>query len=215
MHILNNRHIRLTEENRLYHCDVPIIGITGSIATGKSTVTEYLQNKNFKIIDADLLVKSIYKKSSTIDFIKSITPDAIHKNEIDFKVLRKSFFSNAETKSEVERFIYKQLPSQFNESKAQLELKPGEFIFYDVPLLFEKKLDKHLDQIVTVYTPQVLQIERLKLRDNIGDELVNKILSTQLSIEEKKQKADFVLDNSQSIKELHSGIENLIKKLCK
>lgn len=90
---LNPKIIKLTTENRLYHLNIPIIAITGGIATGKSTVSKLISAMGFKVIDADSLVKKIYSDDETISFIKTIAPECIDGEfKIIFPKLREYFF---------------------------------------------------------------------------------------------------------------------------
>ena len=90
---LKEKFQKLIPKNRLFELDIPLIGLTGSISTGKSTAANFFNEKGFPIICADTLVKKIYSQSSSVSFIKTLSKDAItKKNQIDFKILRKLFF---------------------------------------------------------------------------------------------------------------------------
>ena len=213
MHKLKSLHINKTSNERLYKSITPIIGLTGSIATGKSTVTDILKAKGLQIIDADKLVKSIYSKKETLIFFETNYPQVIQQNEILFPKLRELFFSDQEVKKNVENFIYTHLPQAFDEAKSKLDLSCADFIIYDVPLLFEKSLEGFLDKTITVYCPESIQIERLLSRDKIDKELAQKIIKSQISIEVKAQKSDFIIDNSKDISHLESNVLKLLKLL--
>ena len=107
---LKNNLISQSPKTRLYNTPIPIIGLTGGIATGKSTVAEYLKSCGHNVIDADALVKSIYKLKSSIDFVKLHFPEAITNNEIQFQKLREIIFSNPSYLEKIEQFIYSQMP---------------------------------------------------------------------------------------------------------
>lgn len=195
-HKLTNIISPLQVDKRLYNIPCPIIGLTGGIATGKSTVSDMLKAQGHHIICADSLVKDVYKLSSTIDYLKLNYPDVIVGESIDFKLLREKVFSNEEIKEDIERLIYAKMPAMF---KKEFEnFRNPDFIFYDVPLLFEKKLDKLVDYKMLVYCPREVQIKRLMQRDKISNDLANKILDKQIDIEIKKENSDYVIDNSKS-----------------
>jgi dephospho-CoA kinase len=208
---LNKNKISLTKENRLHHFEVPIIALTGGIATGKSSVSKILKEKNIPLIDADKLVKNIYQKTETFNFIQSHFPACIENNQIDFKRLRTIAFSNNEHLQTIEKFIYQYMPQEF--LRAYHELGGPDFIFYDVPLLFEKNLDKFVDQKICVYAPYDMQLMRLIERDQLTKELAQKILSKQLDIEIKKSKSDFIIINTNSIEDLKNNTENILRSL--
>jgi dephospho-CoA kinase len=201
--------ITKTPLTRLYQLSIPVIGLTGGIASGKSTVSQIIRNKGIKVVDADLLVKKIYKEQDSLEFIKSCCSPAIEENHINFKILREHFFSDPQLKVKIEQFIYQKLPLVFN-----LEISSEDkLVFYDVPLLFEKNLQSFFDKTVLIYCSKETQLVRLVNRDHISKQLAEKILNSQIDIEEKKQLADFVIDNSQEEKELAEKVETFLKQV--
>lgn len=207
MRTLKTHLISKTADNRLHGVSKPIIGLTGGIATGKSTVTKELKKNGFEVIDADQLVKSIYQTDEAKEFILSNWPEAIQNNEIIFSKLREIFFRNPTAKEAIEKFIYARLPKVFQNATKDSK---QQFIIYDVPLLFEKKLDQLTDLNVVVYSPRELQLKRVMKRDGIDMKLASEILNHQESIEEKKRKADFVINNSGDEKELAAEVRDFL-----
>jgi len=205
--------IKLDTSGRLYHLPVPVIALTGGIATGKSTVSKYLVKKGYPLIDADLLVKKIYSLQETKDFIKSVAPMVWKSEEIDFPALRILFFGNPKLKESIEKYIFSKLPEIFLERFK--ELGSPEFIIYDVPLLFEKGIDSLVDLKIVVWAPQKIQLTRLINRDNITEEEAKNILAHQMNIDEKKVLADFVIDNSSGIEELHLNVDMIFSQIIK
>ncbi len=201
---------RLDKDNRLYCIDKPIIGLTGGIATGKSTVSKILTEKGLQVIDADALVKSIYKTEEAKSFVQKEFPEAWN-NGINFKSLREIVFNYPESKNKIENFIYNRLPEVFK--KASKQVKEQNFLIYDVPLLFEKKLDKKVDLTLVVYTPRSIQRSRIVSRDGSSIEEANLIIDQQLDIEEKKKWADFVIDNSANVEELRTEVQEFLMQI--
>lgn len=208
---LKSAFITKDSKTRLYQLPVPVLGLTGGIATGKSTVAKLFKAINFPVIDADSLVKNVYKKKEVFDFIQTHYPNAIINHAIDFKILRSIAFSNDVEIKKIETEIYRHLPAEFMNAFAAFS--SAQFIIYDVPLLFEKGLDKLVDQKLVVYSPSEIQIERLMKRDQISSETAIKILSHQMPIEQKKQLADFIIDNSLSENELEKNFQNIVSTL--
>jgi dephospho-CoA kinase len=202
---------RLNNENRLYKLNVPVIGLTGGIASGKSTVTAILKQKGLPVIDADHLVKEIYALPETLDFIKNNFPDVIKDGGIQFPLLRQKVFSNSDVKSKIEEFIYQRLPIAFKLAFEKLH-KPS-MVIYDVPLLFEKSLEHLFDLTVLVYAPLSTQRQRLMARDNHTDEIANNILNQQMDIESKKLKAEFIIDNTRTQAELTEEVNNFLRQI--
>jgi len=208
---LKEKYIKLNSQNRLHGLNIPVIGLTGGIATGKSTVAKFLKNMGLPILDADELVKQIYSQDETKDFIKQNYPKSLRQGNIHFPTLREIFFNDPKAKEEIERFIYQRLPQAFLD--ALTHLGNPDFIIYDVPLLFEKKLTSLVDLIVVVYAPRNIQCARLMKRDGVLDDMAKNILNHQQDIEDKKSKADFIIDNSMSESELGEEIEKFLKKV--
>lgn len=208
---LKNKWITKNSPDRLYHLPVPIVALTGGIATGKSTVAELFRAKGYPVIDADRLVKEIYKTPEAKTFVKTNFAEAFRNGEIDFKQLRIAVFGDPQKQDKVEKFIYSKLPEEF--LKVFKGLNNPEFVIYDVPLLFEKKLDQKIDVTLCVYSPKALQLDRLIKRDNITAELAETILSKQLDIEIKKQSSDLIIENVADQDALKTSFENVLKEL--
>lgn len=196
----------LDPQNRLHNCPIPIIGLTGGIASGKSTASAFLKSKGYKVIDADALVKEIYNEPETFDFIKNLDSQFVSDGKINFTILREKFFSNPFLKNEVENFLYQRIPNKFLSQIKDDDL----FVIYDVPLLFEKKLDSLIDTSILIYCPRKTQLERLLVRDQISTDLANKILDNQMDIELKKQISQFVIHNDQDQEKLFNKINELL-----
>ena len=201
MHKLKYVINKLDTSTRLHQCSVPIVAITGGIACGKSTVSKIISNTGHSIIDADQLVKKIYASNEMHQFLGKICPAVIKQGNIDFVELRSLFFSNQDLKESLEKFIYQKLPIVFLKELNQLQLK-GEFVFYDVPLLFEKAMEHKVDTYALVYSPRELQLSRLLKRDQISKEQAEKILDTQWNIERKKDLCSLIIDNTSTLSEL-------------
>jgi dephospho-CoA kinase len=202
---------KLTPQQRLYQIKVPIIGLTGGIGTGKSTVAKMLLDRGHPLICADELVKEVYLHSNTIEFIHQICPDVIiQKDKINFSKLRKLAFSAPNLLSQIEEFIYQRLPQAF-ETKYE-ELSQPSYLIYDVPLLFEKKLTDKVDQTVVVYCPREIQVERVVRRDDSDKQTIENILEKQISIDKKKEASDWVIDNSQDFDHLKDEVAKFEKE---
>ncbi len=203
---LKTEYISKKSDTRLYNVEIPIIGLTGGIATGKSTVAKLLADKGFAVISADALVKKIYATSEAFEFVKNNFSLAIEDNKINFRKLRELVFNDSKIKTQIENFIYSKMPTEF--LQAVSEFTNPEVIIYDVPLLFEKGLDQKVDLSICVYIPEAEQIQRLMNRDKINRELALKILKEQIAIEDKKKRAQIVLDNSKDLIHLKNKISS-------
>jgi dephospho-CoA kinase len=120
------------------------------------------------------------------------------------------FFSSKKVKNKVEKFIFSQIPEVFiNEVKS---LKSPPVIFYDVPLLFEKNLQDQVDLTVCIFTPPECQRKRLIERDKIEGDLADKIIKSQMDINQKTDLATFSIDNSKSKSEFKKNLDQFLTK---
>lgn len=208
---LKKEFITRSQDNRAFKLPFPVLGLTGGIATGKSTVSRFFRSRGLPVIDADALIKKIYQSEETKNFIAKNYPEAMKDREILFPLLREIFFNTPEAKKAIESHLGTCLPSYFKEELEKLgEI---EVLIYDVPLLFERGLEDKVDQTLVVYAPREIQIARLLSRDGGRRELAEKILDHQMDIELKKSKADILIDNSRTEAELELDLELLLKKI--
>ena len=180
------------------------IVLTGGIGTGKSTVASFLKLYGYKIIDADEISKNVFNKK--LDKIKEIF------GTTDRKELRKIVFNNKEKLKQLEDLILPDVKKEVLSLCDKYE-KDGVAYFVDLPLFFEKQNYDEFNKVLVVYAPKEIQIQRVKKRDNATDEEVKAILNNQIDIEIKKQKADFLIDNSKDLKHLQKEIEKFLSMI--
>lgn len=202
----------LPQEKRLYETPVPIVGLTGSVASGKSSVSHLLQQEKFPIISADDIIKIIYQENETLEFIKKEFPESVENEKIDFKILRTTAFSNEKNLKSLEDFLHPRIREEFQKQVKTFSSQKEMCVIYDVPLLFEKKLQQKVDLSVLVFTPQEKIIERLMKRDQISNDLAKKMMESQISIERKKKMSHYVIDNSGPLENLTQEVDKFIQK---
>lgn len=177
-----------------------VIGLTGGIATGKSTVCAILENAGAVIIDADRIARNLVKKNlpayrQIVDtFGESILlPDG----EINRTALGDLIFNDPRKKQLLNKIIH---PQVGKETHRQLKLieksNPHALVILDIPLLLESGMHKDLSEVIVVYTPEHIQIKRLMERDHISQKNALARIRSQMPIEEKKKLATIVIDNS-------------------
>jgi len=190
----------LDQNSRLYRVPTPIVGLTGGIASGKSTVSQHMLELGLPIICADTIVKEIYRHQDTFDFILQTAPKAITDHKINFQTLRKIFFSTPAIKHTIESYIYPRMESIF--LKQLSHYKNPIFVVYDVPLLFEHNLDSKVDITICVSCDQQQQIDRIMSRDKITKEEAQAIIKSQMPLKQKAKMANYVITNDSSLNHL-------------
>ncbi len=186
------------------------VALTGGIASGKSTATIMLSLFGFRFIDADKIAHQIIETQHQ-KIINIFGETSIVDGKVDRKALGKIIFSNKEKKKELEELmhplIYKEILAQ---SKRQDKHQKPYLI--DIPLFFEKG-NYPIAESVVVYTPKSKQIQRLMDRDNITKEEAIQKIESQMPIEEKRNNATYVIDNSGNLKLLEQECEKVKKSI--
>ena len=180
------------------------IVLTGGIGTGKSTVASFLKLYGYKIIDADEISKQIFEKKK--EKIKKMF------GTTDRKELRNIVFNNKEKLKMLEDLILPDVKEEVLKKAKELE-KDNVPYFVDLPLYFEKQNYPEFSRVLVVYAPKDIQIKRVMSRDNANEDEVKAILNNQIDIEEKRKKADFIIDNSKDLKHLQKEIEKLLNMI--
>ena len=190
-----------------------IIGITGGIASGKSTVTNFLRQKGFEVVDADALVHQLQKPGGRLYQIlvehfgeKVLLEDG----GLDRPLLASLIFSNSEerewskeTQGQIIREELGSLRDKFSETE--------ELFFMDIPLLFEQDYASWFDETWLVYVRRDTQLDRLMNRDQLSKESAETRLASQWPLEEKKKFATYILDNNGSREQLLSQVVTLLE----
>ena len=189
-----------------------IIGLTGGIASGKSTVSKYLAEKGFKVYDADRIAKNISeKKSVQEEIILTFGNEILDENgNVDRKKLKEIVFENKEKLKQLNAIIHPKVIDFYKELKEQ---NTDKIIIFDVPLLFESGIDKLCDKILVVISDYEIQLNRIVERDKIDRELASKIVKAQLSNEERIKKADVVIENNSSLEDLFEKVERFCEEI--
>ena len=192
-----------------------IIGLTGSISTGKTQVSNFLRDKGEKVIDADLIAREVVGLKNVKEKIKKAFGENIYiDDKLDRSGLAEIVFRDEEKRqilNEIEHpEIYRIILEEVKKSKGR--------VFVDIPLLFEseKKKKKYglvFDEVWLVYVNREKQIERLAKRDGISKDYALEKINSQLSVEEKKKLADVIIDNSSTLSETFRQVEENLKRL--
>ena len=177
-----------------------IAGLTGGIASGKSTVAEIFQNAGAIIIDADLIARKVVAPESPAwRAIRSIFGDRVigPDGAVDRPVLGELVFNDRGLRKQLEGIIHPLVRDHMDREVARIVVESSDaLVIKDIPLLFETGMTGGLAEIIVVYVPADIQLKRLKQRDGIGPDAARARINAQMSIEEKRRLGTIVIDNS-------------------
>ena len=190
------------------------IGITGSIGMGKSTVSSIFRNNNIKVWDADFEVHTLYKKGKDgYKSIISVYPELEDKVEINREKV-----SYLIKKKKIDLKVIEEIIHPLLIKSREIFIKENErekLLIFDIPLLYETKAQIWLDYVITVFCSEKNQTERLKKRDDFDTRKINYLLSRQIPIYKKNEKADFVINTDQDMQQVEKQVVNIIKTVRK
>ncbi|CAC7957684.1 dephospho-CoA kinase [Staphylococcus aureus] len=191
-----------------------VIGLTGGIASGKSTVSELLSVFGFKVVDADKAAREAVKKGSKgLAQVREVFGDeAIDENgEMNRRYMGDLVFNHPEKRLELNAIIHPIVRDIMEEEKQEY-LKQGYNVIMDIPLLFENELENTVDEVWVVYTSESIQMDRLMQRNNLSLEDAKARVYSQISIDKKSRMADHVIDNLGDKLELKQNLERLLEE---
>ena len=189
------------------------IGLTGGIGTGKSTVSAILKNEGFKVIDADTVSKNVLEEK----------PEILEKVRIQFGEgffdwrgeFRRREFGNHIFRFPKQRIKYEQIIMPYIKDEIENEIKAYEkngekIVVIDAPTLIENNLHEEMDYVILVCTDNSTQIQRVKNRDKLTQSEVVSRINAQMSMEEKKEFANIIIDNNDDLVETQKQVYDLI-----
>ncbi|SBC52973.1 Dephospho-CoA kinase [Staphylococcus aureus] len=191
-----------------------VIGLTGGIASGKSTVSELLSVFGFKVVDADKAAREAVKKGSKgLAQVREVFGyEAIDENgEMNRRYMGDLVFNHPEKRLELNAIIHPIVRDIMEEEKQEY-LKQGYNVIMDIPLLFENELENTVDEVWVVYTSESIQMDRLMQRNNLSLEDAKARVYSQISIDKKSRMADHVIDNLGDKLELKQNLERLLEE---
>ncbi|WP_421616954.1 dephospho-CoA kinase [Brevibacillus sp. TJ4] len=193
-----------------------IIGLTGGIATGKSTVTGMLRERGIPVIDADQIAREVVEpgKPAYAAIVQHFGREVLQPDEtLDRKRLGEIVFSDESQRQKLNAIVHPEVRRVMLEEAKAAEQNGAPIVFMDIPLLFESKLQYMVEKIAVVYAPPDMQLARMMERDELEEEQAVKRLRAQFPIDQKKQEADFLIDNSRTREETEKQVEDMLAKL--
>jgi dephospho-CoA kinase len=175
-----------------------LIGLTGGIATGKSTVDGMLATRGATVIDADILAREAVRPGeSTLDrVVERFGRDALQPDgTLDRGRLGEIVFADAGARRDLERITHPRIAELMQEHIAEALTGSAPLVVVDIPLLFENAREEMFDGVMLVYAPAAVQIQRLRERTRLDEAAARQRLRAQLPIDEKRERATWIIDN--------------------
>lgn len=194
-----------------------IIGLTGSIATGKSTVANLLTQAGLPVIDADVAARKVVEKGSpTLEEISATFANILLEDgTLNREKLGEIVFNDEKKRLQLNAIMHPAI-RQWMKSEQERLLEEGEpIIIVDIPLLFENKLEQTVDQIIVVATSASTQLQRLMQRNHLSVEQAQQRIASQIPIADKVKRADVVIDNEGTLEETKYQVEQWLNNLKK
>lgn len=187
-----------------------ILGLTGGIATGKSTASEFFRKNNFIIICADTIAKEVVE---SIDVLKKISDefgeDMITNGKLNRTKMREFIFSEENRVKKLNEITH---PPIIERIKTEIKKhSKSSLLIVDIPLLFEGNYEFLVDKVLLISTKKEIQLKRIQTRDSVSMENARNIINSQMSLEEKEKRADFVIENNGTPQEFYDKLDIFLK----
>lgn len=190
------------------------IGLTGGIATGKSSVSAYLASKGALLIDADVIAREVMLPGHPVlaAAVQRFGQAILNEDgTLDRKKLGSIVFQHPEERKALEAITHPAIRKEMRERAAAYELNhPDKLVVSDIPLLYESGLEEGFTEVMVVYVPRAVQLERLMNRDQMTQADAEARIAAQMDIERKKERADIVIDNSGSWAQTEKQLESFL-----
>ncbi len=191
-----------------------LIGLTGSIGMGKSTTMQLFAEQGVPVYDADAAVHAVYA-GEAVPHIEAAFPGTTAEGKVDRQKLAAQVLGKPEVLKKLESIVHPMLGAHRQRFLDDAESSGAPIAVLDVPLLFETNGHHRMDAVVVVSAPADLQRQRVLARENMTAEKLDAILARQMPDEEKRQRADFVVDTSQGIEPVRARVRDILAEVAK
>lgn len=191
-----------------------VIGLTGSIGTGKSTVSKYIKSLNIPLVDADLIAREVVEPGEVAyEKIKStFGQEVFHEDgRLNREALGHIIFNDKGKREQLNAIVHPEIRKKMLAQRNQAIKAEEKCVVMDIPLLFESGLTDFVEKIIVVATDEATQLERLMNRDQANIDVAQSRIKSQIPITSKIEKADAVIDNNGSLAETYAQIEKILK----
>ena len=195
-----------------------LVGITGGIGSGKTTLSNHLKKLGYLVHESDMVVSEIYTKPKKkfLSFIKEkISKDAVYHNKINKTEIANVIFNNKAIKKLLETYIHKEVQNSRDAFIKKNKNNKNKLIFADIPLLFEKKLEKGFDLVICIISSKKNRIKRVIENKKFTKKNLNKIFKAQTTDKERKKRSQIIINNNKTKKDFIFSVEKVLKGLIK
>lgn len=191
-----------------------ILGLTGGIGTGKSTVANMLKEKGIPVVDTDLISREVIQYPEIIEKIKLEISNEVFdfNNKLNRKKMSEIVFENQEKLKKLNEIMHPEILKKMWKEVEKLK-KDYKIIVVDIPLLFEINMEKEVDKILLIYASKEIQLKRIMERDGRTREEAIKIINSQMPLYKKREKSDYIIQNNDSLEKLEKSLDKIVQKL--
>jgi dephospho-CoA kinase len=193
-----------------------VFGLTGGIASGKSSVAAHWRRRGLPVLDADALAREVVALGSEglSVILREFGSDLLEGGALNRKELGRRVFGNKDQLQRLESITHPRIEALRQERLRELEARGEPLVCAEIPLLFEKNLEAGLRPVVLVSVPEALQLERARRRDGSATAELQARIDAQLPLAEKRARADYVIDNRGTLDELHTRSDAVLGQIC-
>ncbi|MBN8208567.1 dephospho-CoA kinase [Bacillus sp. NTK071] len=191
------------------------IGLTGGIASGKSTVADMIRNHNIPIVDADVIARQVVEPGeSALEeiFLSFGSEMKAEDGGLDRKKLGSVIFNNEDKRKLLNSILHPAIRKRMLEEVASYKKQGEPHVVLDIPLLYESELNHLVERTLLVYVDPSTQLKRLMERDGSTEQEATERIQSQMPIEKKKELADAIIDNTGSLKESEDQLVHVLRK---
>jgi dephospho-CoA kinase len=195
---------------------VRVFGLTGGIASGKSSVAAHWRGRGLPVIDADTLAREVVAPGSEglTAILSAFGSDLLQGGLLNRKELGRRVFGNKDQLQLLESITHPRIEALRQQRLAELRARGEPLACAEIPLLFEKHMEAELRPVVLVSVPEALQLERATRRDGSAPADLQARIDAQLPLSEKRARADYVIDNRGTLEELRAAADAVLAQVC-
>lgn len=190
-----------------------VIGLTGSIGTGKSTIANRFRELNIPVVDADKIAREVVEPHTETyrKIVETFGEEILHEDlTLNRKALGNIVFRDENKRKQLNSIIHPAIRKEMLRQRDEWIEKGKECVVLDIPLLYESKLTHFVDKVIVVYVDEDVQLQRIIERDKSSEEEAKNRIAAQIPVAEKAKMADAVIDNNGSIEDSYKQLEEIL-----